>query len=141
MAERDLGLRITAKNEATAELQAARAQIRAQQGQRFADLQRRALLRTFVQHVHRELRGAGQRDLVRREAGIAVMIVLFCLAVTGVADYILRVVAPDLEAFEHFVVRDLLKTPGVKDVRSHFVIGNVKDHVGLPLTYVDTARR
>ena len=67
--------------------------------------------------------------------------VLFCLAVTGVADYVLRVVAPDLEAFERLVVRELLKTPGVKDVRSHFVIGNIKDHVGLPLSYVDESRR
>jgi Lrp/AsnC family leucine-responsive transcriptional regulator len=65
--------------------------------------------------------------------------VLFCLAVTGTADYILRVVAPDLEAFERFVVRDLLKTPGVKDVRSHFVLNSLKDQTSLPLTYADHA--
>ncbi|HXZ67409.1 MAG TPA: Lrp/AsnC family transcriptional regulator [Alphaproteobacteria bacterium] len=79
-----------------------------------------------------------QMDAFRRRM-IALPEVLFCLAVTGVADYILRVVAPDLEAFERFVVRDLLKTPGVKDVRSHFVIGTVKDNVGLPLTYAEGA--
>jgi len=66
--------------------------------------------------------------------------VLFCLSVTGAADYILRVVAPDLEAFEKFVVRDLLKTPGVKDVRSHFVLNSVKDQMSLPLTYADQGR-
>ena len=77
-----------------------------------------------------------QMEAFRRRM-IALPEVLFCLAVTGVADYILRVVAPDLEAFERFVVRDLLKTPGVKDVRSHFVIGTVKDSVGLPLTYAE----
>lgn len=63
--------------------------------------------------------------------------VLFCLSVTGSADYVLRIVAPDLEAFEKFVVRDLLKTPGVKDVRSHFVLNSVKDQTSLPLTYVE----
>ena len=77
-----------------------------------------------------------QMEAFRRRM-IALPEVLFCLAVTGVADYILRVVAPDLEAFERFVVRDLLKTPGVKDVRSHFVIGTVKDNVGLPLNYAE----
>lgn len=66
--------------------------------------------------------------------------VLFCLSVTGAADYVLRVVAPDLEAFERFVVRDLLKTPGVKDVRSHFVLNSVKDQMRLPLTYADQER-
>ncbi|MFZ1989824.1 MAG: Lrp/AsnC family transcriptional regulator [Alphaproteobacteria bacterium] len=79
-----------------------------------------------------------QMEAFRRRM-ISLPEVMFCLAVTGVADYILRVVAPDLEAFERFVVRDLLKTPGVKDVRSHFVIGTVKDNVGLPLTYAEGA--
>ncbi len=72
-----------------------------------------------------------------RERMMAYPEVLFCLSVTGAADYILRVVAPDLEAFEKFVVRDLLKTPGVKDVRSHFVLNSIKDQASLPLTYAD----
>jgi Lrp/AsnC family transcriptional regulator, leucine-responsive regulatory protein len=75
-----------------------------------------------------------------RERMIAYPEVLFCLSVTGAADYILRVVAPDLEAFERFVVRDLLKTPGVKDVRSHFVLNSIKDQSALPLTYADQER-
>ncbi len=75
-----------------------------------------------------------------RERMIAYPEVLFCLSVTGAADYILRVVATDLEAFERFVVRDLLKTPGVKDVRSHFVLNSIKDQSALPLTYADQER-
>lgn len=75
-----------------------------------------------------------------RQRMIAFPEVLFCLSVTGAADYVLRVVAPDLEAFERFIVRDLLKTPGVKDVRSHFVLNSVKDQANLPLTYADQER-
>lgn len=75
-----------------------------------------------------------------RERMLAYPEVLFCLSVTGSADYILRVVAPDLESFERFVVRDLLKAPGVKDVRSHFVLNSVKDVTSLPLNYADQQR-
>jgi len=62
--------------------------------------------------------------------------VLACYAVNGSFDYLLKVVATDLEAYEEFVMRKLLKTPGVKEVRSAFVLESVKDTVSLPLSAV-----
>ncbi|HVL75961.1 MAG TPA: Lrp/AsnC family transcriptional regulator, partial [Noviherbaspirillum sp.] len=39
--------------------------------------------------------------------------VLDCIAVSGECDYILRVVAPDLAAFSEFMMKQLLRLPGV----------------------------
>jgi len=63
--------------------------------------------------------------------------VLACYAVTGEYDYVLRVVAPDLEGYETFVMKRLLKLPGVRHVQSSFVLETVKDSSALPLDYLD----
>ncbi len=78
------------------------------------------------------------RDIERFRATLATLPeVLACFAVTGEHDYVLRVVAPDLEAYEAFVMKRLLKLPGVRHVHSSFVLETVKDTVALPLDYLD----
>ncbi len=59
--------------------------------------------------------------------------VVDCYAVTGSFDYLLKVVAADMESFEDFAMKRLLKTPGVRDVRSCFVLDNMKPASILPL--------
>lgn len=59
--------------------------------------------------------------------------VITCLAVTGEFDLVLRVVAADLEAYGDFTMNHLLTLPGVKDVRSSFIIGTVKDDPMVPV--------
>lgn len=54
-------------------------------------------------------------------------------AVTGDADYILRVVAPDLEAFSDVVLKRLLALPTVGAVRSSLSLGEIKATDALPL--------
>ena len=59
--------------------------------------------------------------------------VVECYAVTGTYDFLLRVVAPDLETYENQTVKPLLRIPAVRDVRTNFVLEPVKDEACLPL--------
>lgn len=59
--------------------------------------------------------------------------ILDCLAVTGEADYILRIVAPDLQAFAHFITERLIKLPGVKMVKSNIGLHRIKHSHAMPL--------
>ncbi len=65
--------------------------------------------------------------------------VVDCFAVTGSFDYVLKVVAPDLETYENFAMKNLLKTPGVREVRSSFVLESVKPRSTLPLAFVNAS--
>ena len=60
--------------------------------------------------------------------------VLGCHALTGDMDYLLRVQVADLEHFSRFVMESLLKHPGVLDVKSSFVLEEVKETTALPVT-------
>ena len=59
--------------------------------------------------------------------------ILDCMAVTGEADYILRIVAPDLNSFARFVTDRLIQLPGVKMVRSNIGLHRIKRSHALPL--------
>jgi len=62
--------------------------------------------------------------------------VLECLAVTGEADYILRIVAPDLAAFSAFMSQRLLRLPGVANVKSIVTLKTIKQTYSLPLEHL-----
>jgi len=52
--------------------------------------------------------------------------VLECYFVTGEADYLLRVVVPDVATYERFLVERLRRLPGLARLKSGFVIREVK---------------
>jgi Lrp/AsnC family transcriptional regulator, leucine-responsive regulatory protein len=56
-----------------------------------------------------------------------------CSFITGDADYVLRVVCADLDGFSRFVNERMLTMPGVSSFKSHIVLRDLKDGVGLPL--------
>jgi Lrp/AsnC family transcriptional regulator, leucine-responsive regulatory protein len=62
--------------------------------------------------------------------------VLACHSLTGDMDYLLRVQVEDLEHFARFVMDSLLKHPGVLDVKSSFVLEEVKETTALPLGHL-----
>jgi Lrp/AsnC family transcriptional regulator, leucine-responsive regulatory protein len=68
------------------------------------------------------------RLAVAREAPI-----IGCYVVAGPFDFVLRVVAPSIDAFSHYARTVLLRLPGVQDMRSSFVLEIVKDSTALPL--------
>jgi Lrp/AsnC family leucine-responsive transcriptional regulator len=52
---------------------------------------------------------------------------------TGDEDYMLRVVVPDIQALEHFILDNLTKIPGIKNIRSSFALKQVKYTTALPI--------
>jgi Lrp/AsnC family transcriptional regulator, leucine-responsive regulatory protein len=63
--------------------------------------------------------------------------VMECYLMTGDADYLLRVVMPDLPAFERFMLDHLTKIPGIASIKSSFALKQVKYQTALPLPEKD----
>jgi Lrp/AsnC family transcriptional regulator, leucine-responsive regulatory protein len=52
---------------------------------------------------------------------------------TGQRDYLLRIVVPDLESYEHFLKDKLTRLKGVASIESSFALGQIKRSNALPL--------
>jgi Lrp/AsnC family transcriptional regulator, leucine-responsive regulatory protein len=59
--------------------------------------------------------------------------VLECYAITGSEDYLLRIVAQDMDALERFMMHKLLKLKGVKSTNSSLVLRQKKYTTELPM--------
>jgi Lrp/AsnC family leucine-responsive transcriptional regulator len=63
--------------------------------------------------------------------------VLECSLVTGMdADYQLKVVVPDMEHYQQFLLGTLTRIEGVSSVRSSFVLRQVASSTELPLKHL-----
>jgi Lrp/AsnC family leucine-responsive transcriptional regulator len=62
--------------------------------------------------------------------------VVSCHLVSGESDFLLEVVVPDLAAYDNFLVKKLLKVPGIKAIRSNFVIRTIKPQGPLMLDHL-----
>ena len=62
-----------------------------------------------------------------------------CYLVTGQeADYLLKVVVPDIDGYQHFLLNKITRIEGVSGVHSSFVMRRVVDTAALPLNYVES---
>lgn len=62
-----------------------------------------------------------------------------CYLITGQdADYMLKVVVPDMDHYHQFLLNQITRIPGVSGVHSSFVLRRVIDSTALPLKYLDT---
>lgn len=59
--------------------------------------------------------------------------VLECYAVTGNADFMLRVVIPDMSAYDAFLTHKLFSLTGISQVNSNFTLREVKQDTAIPL--------
>ncbi|MCW8087287.1 Lrp/AsnC family transcriptional regulator [Sabulicella glaciei] len=59
--------------------------------------------------------------------------VLAAYTMSGEMDYLLHVLAPDMESFGEFATRALLRMPGVKETRSSFVLATLKPPGEVPV--------
>ncbi len=60
--------------------------------------------------------------------------VLECYLMTGPRDYLLRVVAQDLDDYERFVKGTLTRISGIANIESSFALGQVKYSNALPIS-------
>lgn len=52
---------------------------------------------------------------------------------TGDEDYLLRIVVPDIQALERFILENLTRIPGIKNIKSSFAPKQVKYKTALPI--------
>jgi Lrp/AsnC family transcriptional regulator, leucine-responsive regulatory protein len=78
---------------------------------------------------------ANERALAFEDAVQTMPEVIACHLVSGEADYILEVVAPDVQHYQRFLVDRLLNLPIVREVRSNISIQTVKAAAPLPLQH------
>lgn len=103
----------------------------------------------FVQ-ISLDLQVGGRLDMFEQHI-IQRPEVLECYLMTGDSDYLLRVIVPDVAAYERFLKDALTRIEGVAGIKSSFALREVKYSTALPLpgrnrpaaqaTRTQTARR
>lgn len=66
--------------------------------------------------------------------------VMECYLMTGDFDYLLRVVVPDLSAYERFLMDHLTRVEGIASIKSSFSLKQVRYKTALPLTHIELAK-
>ncbi len=79
-------------------------------------------------HDHTEEAIAALSSLVSRHAEI-----MECHAISGGADYMMKIRCSDVEAYERFMSHNLLRSPHIRSVTSSFVLKEIKSTTELPL--------
>ena len=115
---------------------------------RVKELQERGVIRRQVVLVDREKIGLSicvlaNVSLVRHSEGAVEQFerlvatqrqIIECHAITGEADYVIKVVAVDMKAYDLFLQQHIFKLPGVSSVRSNVVLREVKYETALPVS-------
>jgi Lrp/AsnC family transcriptional regulator len=84
-----------------------------------------------------KLSAHGRRSLSEFEEAITLCPeVVECYTMSGEMDFLLRIVARDIESYERFLRETLLQMPSVQEVHSHIALSQVKHTTMMPLTAV-----
>ncbi len=59
--------------------------------------------------------------------------VVACYSIGGDADFLLQVVAPDLDSYADFAMSVVRRLPGIKEMQSMFVLKEIKPFVAWPI--------
>jgi len=114
---------------------------------RIKELEESGVIRRHVALVDREKLGLNicvmaNVSLVRHSEGaveqferlaLASREIIECYGITGEADYVIKVVVPDMKAYDQFLQSQIFKIPGVSSVRSNVVLREVKYETALPV--------
>jgi Lrp/AsnC family transcriptional regulator len=83
---------------------------------------------------HVKLTGHGRDALLRFEQAVrAHPEILECYTLMGETDFLLRIVCPDIKAYEAFFLDHLSRFPGVQSVNSSIALAVIKETTALPL--------
>lgn len=81
---------------------------------------------SLVRHSEGAVDQFEQLTATRRE-------IIECHAITGEADYVIKVVAADMKAYDLILQQHIFRLPGVASVRSNVVLREVKYETALPV--------
>jgi len=59
--------------------------------------------------------------------------VMDCYVLLGQVDFLLRIVAEDIKAYERFFFEELSQLPGIQEVNSSIVLSDIKHSTALPV--------
>lgn len=59
--------------------------------------------------------------------------VVACYSIAGDSDFLLQVVAPDLDSYADFAMAVVRRLPGIKEMQTMFVLKEIKPFRGFPL--------
>ena len=59
--------------------------------------------------------------------------VMDCYVLLGQVDFLLRIVAEDIKAYEQFFFEKLSQLPGIQEVTSSIVLSDIKHSTALPV--------
>jgi len=60
--------------------------------------------------------------------------VIECYHIGGMSDYLIKVVAKDMDTYQHFVAKKLASVENIRQVQSSFVMTEVKSTADLPIS-------
>jgi DNA-binding Lrp family transcriptional regulator len=114
---------------------------------RIKEMEAAGIIRGYTALVDREKVGLGlcviaevnltrhtEDEVTRFEQAIAgVPQIVGCYSTTGQADYVIKVLAPDIKSYERFLHETVFKLPGVTHVRSSVVLKEIKSDSRLPI--------
>ena len=84
------------------------------------------------------LHSQAEADLIAfEERARSSPIVRDCYMLSGEIDFLLKCVAPDLSAFQEFIIHELTAAPNVASVKTSLVIRASKHAAGVPVELVD----
>ncbi len=99
-----------------------------------ADLDRRKVGVGVMAFIRIQIDDHGEAEAQRFVAAVGRLdAVVACWAVTGEADFLLQVAAPDLDAFGEFVMTVIGRLPGIKAMHSSLALKEIKAPTALPL--------
>ena len=86
------------------------------------------------------LHSQAEADLIAFEERVrSSAIVRDCYMLSGEIDFMLKCVAPDLSAFQEFIIHELTAAPNVASVKTSLVIRTSKHAAGIPIELTPTA--
>jgi len=101
---------------------------------RVALLDRDALGMDVVVFATINLTSTGRQNLLEFERDIVEhQEVMECYTMTGIWDYMLKIVTRDIRHYEEFVRNTLTASPSIRELHSHMAVTEIKNSTELPL--------
>ncbi|MEP5568572.1 MAG: Lrp/AsnC family transcriptional regulator [Halioglobus sp.] len=101
---------------------------------RVALLNRNALGMDVVVFATINLTSTGRQNLIAFERDIIDHPeVIECYTMTGIWDYMLKIVTRDIRHYEEFVRNTLTASPSIRELHSHMAVTEIKNTTELPL--------